>query len=47
LLVGAWILFFMNARFSEEFTGGIKITVAGVLDEAKVSDSINTYLEGQ
>jgi len=47
LLVGAWILFFMNARFSEEFTGGVKITVAGVLDEAKVSDSINTYLEGQ
>ena len=36
----------MNARFSEEFTGGVKITVAGALDENKVSDGIKTYLEG-
>jgi len=37
----------MNARFSEEFTGGVKITVENVLDETEVSPSIVTYLEGK
>lgn len=47
LLVGSRVLFFMNARFSEEFTGGVKITVAGDLDQTKVTEAITKYLEAQ
>lgn len=45
LLIIAWFLFFGNVRFSEEFTGWVKITVAGVLDATTVKNDITSYLE--
>lgn len=47
LLIGSWIMFFMNARFSEEFTGWVRITVAGVFDETKATQDITSYMESQ
>jgi preprotein translocase subunit SecF len=44
LLIGAWILFFMNIRLSEEFTGGVKITIATKVNEEKVKNGLITYL---
>lgn len=44
LLIGAWTLFFMNIRLSEEFTGGVKITIAATVDEQKLNDSLTKYL---
>lgn len=41
----ALYLFFSNARFSEEFTGGVKITIAGALDEASVKKDIGAFLK--
>lgn len=38
----AWIIFLSNARFSEEFTGGVKITVGTQLSET-VKDDIEQY----
>lgn len=45
LLVVSLVLFFVNARYSEEFTGWVKISVAGVLDTTNVKNDINTYLQ--
>lgn len=47
LLIGAWTLFFMNIRLSEEFTGGVKITIAATVDEQKLNDSLTKYLIDQ
>ncbi len=44
LLAISLFVFFKNVRYSEEFTWGVKITVAGVLDEAKVKSDITTFL---
>ncbi|MCX6824812.1 MAG: protein translocase subunit SecF [candidate division SR1 bacterium] len=44
LLIVAAFLFFGNVRLSEEFTGGVKITVAGVLDATTAKGDITNYL---
>lgn len=45
LLALAIGIFFSNARLSEEFTGWVKITVAGQLHEEKVHQDIQTYFQ--
>ena len=45
MMVVALFLFFSNARYSEEFTGWVKISVAGTLDEATVTKDIAQYME--
>jgi len=47
VLAIALFLFFSNARYSEEFTGWVKITVAGVLDAATAKNDITTYLQSK
>lgn len=47
MLVVAISLFFFSARYSEEFTGGVKISVAWVLDETTVSQDILTYTKSK
>ena len=44
LLVVAGFLFFGNARYSEEFTGWVKISVAGTLDKTTVTQDILAYM---
>ncbi len=44
ILIIALFMFFKNARYSEEFTGGVKITVAGNLDQNKVKSDITSFL---
>jgi len=44
LLVIAGFLFFSNARYSEEFTGWVKISIAGVLDQTKLTQDITKYM---
>lgn len=44
LLAGAWAMFFSNARLSEEFTGGVKISVEGSLDQEKLKTDLQEYL---
>lgn len=45
LSIVAGFLFFGNARYSEEFTGWVKISVAGTLDETTVTADLLQYLE--
>lgn len=45
LLIIAWFLFFSNARYSEEFTWWVKISVAGNLDKTAVSQDILQYMK--
>ena len=45
LLIVAGFLFFANARYSEEFTGGVKINVVGQLDTEQVTQDILGYME--
>jgi preprotein translocase SecF subunit len=47
LLLIALFLFFGNARFSEEFTGWVKITVAGSLDATTAKNDITAYLQSK
>ncbi len=47
LLISAGFLFFANARYSEEFTGWVKISVAGVLDTATVTQDITQYMDSK
>ena len=43
-----WLfVFFSNARYSEEFSGWVKITVAGSLDENKLTQDITQYMESK
>lgn len=44
LLVVAGFLFFANARYSEEFTGWVKISIAGVLEQEAVTQDILSYM---
>ncbi len=43
----ALFIFFNNVRYSEEFTGWVKIIIAGALDEAKVKADIASFLDRQ
>lgn len=43
-LIVAMFLFFGNARYSEEFTGWVKISVAGILDKTTLSKDVTTYM---
>ena len=44
--MGVALFFFIsNARYSEEFTGGVKISIAGMLDKAKVSEDLMQYMD--
>lgn len=45
LLVIAGFLFFANARYSEEFTWWVKITVAGVLDQTTLTQDLLQYMD--
>lgn len=45
ILIVAGFLFFANARYSEEFTGGVKINVVGQLDTEQVTQDILGYME--
>lgn len=47
VLIWSWILFFMNIRLSEEFTGWVKITIANVIDNDQLKSDITTYLTEQ
>ncbi|HMS90682.1 MAG TPA: protein translocase subunit SecF [Candidatus Absconditabacterales bacterium] len=47
LLAIALFLFFSNARYSEEFTGGVKISVAGTLDETTLSQNLLQYMDSK
>ena len=47
LMIAALFVFFSNARYSEEFTGWVKITVAGTLDETKVVQDVAQYMESK
>ena len=47
LLAVALIIFFTNARLSEEFTGWVKIVVDTALDEEKVTQDIKAYFVQQ
>jgi len=47
LLILAWISFLLNMRFSEEFTGGVSITVATKLPDAQIKKELGDYLTTQ
>lgn len=44
MMIVALFLFFSNARYSEEFTGWVKLGVVGTLDEVKVVQDIEQYM---
>jgi len=43
----AFFLFLNNARYSEEFTGWVKISIAGQLDQDSVKNDILAYMENK
>lgn len=43
----AMFLFFSNARYSEEFTGGVKISVEWILDETIVTQDVLQYMNSK
>lgn len=48
MLLGlAWRAFFSNIRFSEEFTGGVKISIGAQLQETQIKQDLTTYLQTQ
>lgn len=47
MLVVSVVLFFANAKYSEEFTGGVKISVAWVLDKTTLSTDIIEYTKSK
>lgn len=47
LMVIALFLFFSNARYSEEFTGWVKISVAWILDTKTVTQDITQYVDSK
>lgn len=47
LLLIAGFLFFGNARYSEEFTWGVKISIGATLDKTIVSQDILKYMESK
>jgi len=44
LLVASWAIFFSQMRFSEEFTGWVKITIVNTVDATKLKQDITTFL---
>lgn len=44
LLLASWFCFFSQMRFSEEFTGWVKISIAGTVDKSKIKTDIEQYL---
>lgn len=47
ILIWAWILFFMNIRLSEEFTGWVKITISNIVDNQELQEKLSKYLTEQ
>ncbi len=47
LLAIALFLFFSNARYSEEFTGWVQITVAGTLDKTALTQDVTQYMNSK
>jgi len=44
-MVISWIVFILNAQFSEEFTGGVSITFEGkVSDDLQFQEDLSNYL---
>ena len=44
-MIISWVLFLINAQFSEEFTGGVSITFEGkVSDDSKFQEDLSNYL---
>lgn len=44
-IVISWVIFALNAHFSEEFTGGVSITFNGLVDnEEQLKDGLSNYL---
>ena len=46
-LLIAWAIFFSNIRFSEEFTGWVKITIGKAVDQKAIKNDLDTYLQKQ
>ena len=44
LLIGAWVLFFMNIRLSEEFTGGVKISITDLKQQTELKQALTDDL---
>jgi len=47
LLAVALFLFFSNARYSEEFTGWVKLSVLGALDKTTATQDITQYMDSK
>ena len=47
MLSTAFFLFFSNVRYSEEFTGWVKISVVGTLDKSTVVKDVTQYMESK
>jgi len=47
LVISSWALFGLNAKFSSEFTGWVKMTVAWNLEKDKLIDDLERYLNDQ
>lgn len=46
-IVWSWVLFFMNVRLSEEFTGWVKVIIANTIDNDVLQESLTEYLTEQ
>jgi preprotein translocase subunit SecF len=47
LVASSWTLFGLNAKFSSEFTGGVKMSVAGNLEKDTLKKDLERYLNDQ
>lgn len=47
VMVWSWALFFMNAQFSEEFTGWVSIGINKEVDAVALKDKVYTYVVSQ
>lgn len=45
-LLLAWAIFFSNMRFSEEFTGWVKMTIDKSVDQTAIKKDLDAYLQG-
>jgi len=39
--------FFLNARFSEEFTGGVDVSITSQVDAKTIETKLHNYLDDQ
>lgn len=46
-LLLAWAIFFSNMRFSEEFTGWVKMTIDKAVNQTNIKKDLDTYLAGE